>query len=1158
MSRVWTEKQLEAIQKQGDLLVSAAAGAGKTAVLTERIARLIAGGMGVDELLVVTFTRAAAAEMKERIGKRLSALSDEVLDSGDPERAALLRRAAAACESANISTIHSFCTNVLHRNYHEVGLDPAFRVAEELESELLAKKALDEVLEEQYAENEKHKDPGFNALLNAVGSDRRLEELMRSLYRFAQAQPDPEAWLDGAAEKYTTGFAAAAAASDDELMDRVTGELQVFMDAAKGLREGPASDHPRIASALDDDMSFMLGLMLGRDHDKWVASIGSHTFSRLTWNSGTDEGEKAEVKEYRERLKKYHGDLKKRFAHTLAEEEGFSRLLAPPIITLRALVGRFTERFAAFKQEEGLIDFNDMEQLTLRILRNERIADEYRRRFKAVFVDEYQDINPAQEAILSAVSSSNRFMVGDVKQSIYRFRQAEPAIFLEKYNTYKGEDGRFRIDLNANFRSRPIILEAANALFSKLMRGGSVGEIDYSDNASLVSGFAAVEGAPRGTVELTLIDPEPPDKRRFPYDDDDEDDDEDQTNAALQAAFAARRILEIMSGEQLYENGVPRRYRFSDFTVLLRSVAPVASEWLRTLADAGIPCVCDSGPGFFDALEVRLFIDLLRVIDNRRQDIPLLAVMRSSVFGFTDDELIHIKADYEGEDVLDRVLAAAADRSAPSWSVKAGRMLGVISSWREKLRLYGLTELMGAVLDETGLMARVSALFGGEARARNLASLCDIALRYANTGKATLSGFIRFLDDSRDSAPAGASVSPNIDAVRLMTIHHSKGLEFPVVILGDITKGFNRSSNSAVGIFDSRLGIGLCSVSGDRGEKSLLQRAIAFRELRRQNSEEMRMLYVAQTRAREKLIMVGVKRNAPRFAARFARPMDGVRVMNASSYADWMLGAYFPQGADIPLRLPSGEMPLNIIGTDAAGAARIGMSEDEFAAWLQDAAFIDPGYAASRFESAYPYSEEAKLPSKLSVTGLTVRIPEVSLRPRFMEAEREFTPAEVGTLTHRLLQLIPIAPHTKESAGRELSALTAAGVFTGREAGAVSITSIVDFFASDLGRRLIASPRVLREREFNLRMPARALTDSASEAAIMLQGVIDCCFMEDGAWVLIDHKTTRVDKAHTPRSVAERYRRQLELYSLALEKLTGTPVKESWVYLLSVNEAVRL
>ena len=1158
MARNWTPKQNEAIMKEGDLLVSAAAGAGKTAVLTERIARLISEGCGVDRLLVVTFTRAAASEMKDRISARLKALSDEAAEAGDMQKAASLTRASAAAESANISTIHSFCTSVLRRNYHEAGIDPSVRVAEQLDAELFAARAMGEIIEEAFLANEKEKDPGFEQLLAAVGSADALEELIRSLYRFTVARPDPEEWLDKAVLMYTEDFASAAKAAADDLIGFICEELQIFFDTAKALRRGAASEHPHIAAALDDDMSFYMSLMLRRDYDEWVRAIGGYSFTRLTWNRGTDEAEKEEVKAYREAFKKYHAGLKKRFSHTLSEEAAFAKLLSRPVAALRKLVTSFIERYASIKEEEGVIDFADMEQLTLKVLRNFDIAREYRERFLYVFVDEYQDINPVQEAILSAVSDGNRFMVGDVKQSIYRFRQAEPAIFLEKYRTYDGAGGRSRIDLNSNFRSRAAILDAANLLFSQLMRGGTVGEIDYSDNAELVSGFPDEERV--GSVELTLIDPDPEGRPTFPFYGDEEDDSaEDASKASLQAAYAAERILGIMENETLIENGAERRYRWSDFTILLRSVSPVASEWLNALSDAGIPCLCDNGPGFFEAIEVRLFIDLLRVIDNRRQDVPLLAVMRSAIFGFTDEELIHIKADYEGEAMLDRVIAAAADPSAPTWSVKAADMLSRIDSWRRLMRIKELGELVCEVLDETKLSIYVSSLFGGEARQTNLETLVALAARFATEGKGSLNAFIRFLDDSRESSPASAAASPAVDAVRLMTIHHSKGLEFPVVILGDITKRFNRASNSAVGIFDAELGIGLCSVSGDRGNKSLLQRAMSFREQRRQNAEEMRMLYVAQTRAREKLIMLGVQKNSSRFCSLYARPLDGVRVMNASSYAEWMLGAYFPAGVETPAPLPCGaELALTIRGARAVRAARAGMSEDEFALWQQEAAFADTSGLDELFRTHYAGAADTSLPSKLSVTGLTLRVPEVHLRPRFMEDEGEATGAEIGTLTHRLLQLIPIMPHTEESVKDALASLTARGLFTEREAGLVDVRHIVRFFGSDLGRRLIRSPKVEREKEFDIMIEASRLIGGESDTPIMLQGVIDCCFMEDGEWILVDHKTTHVDKTHSPRTVAERYREQLGLYKTALERLTKVPVREEWVYLLSADEAVKL
>ncbi len=1161
MAREWTQRQLEAITKEGDLLVSAAAGAGKTAVLTERTARLISEGMGVDELLVVTFTKAAAAEMKERIEARINSLADEAAGSGDAERALALRRAAVSCGNANISTLHRFCLSVLHRNYHEAGIDPAVQVADTLDAELLASKALGEVLEQAYLDNERQKDPDFEALLTAVGNDANLEKVIRALYAFAVARPDPDAWLDEAVKLYTDDFSRAAELISAELIERSGEELKQLFDTAKRLRADTPEEFPKIAAVLDDDMSFMMALRLHPDYDEWTDALKNRKLLGLAWPRGVEEAEKAEVKAYRADYKKLLEELGKRFAHTLAEERVFAEKLAGPVACLRRLTGAFAARYAALKEEDGLIDFSDMEQLTLKVLKNEGIAREYRERFRCVFVDEYQDINPAQEAILSAVSRGNRFMVGDVKQSIYRFRQAEPGIFLEKYRGYRGEGGKYRIDLNSNFRSRTAVLDLTNMVFSELMRGGAVGEIDYSDNAALISGFPVTDGSPRGSAELVLIDPQLADPQLggAPYEEFESEESEESTDAYLQASYAASRILEIMETSAVTEDGAVRRCRWGDFAILLRSVAGTASEWLRALSDAGIPCVSSAGSDFFEAIEVRLFIDLLRVIDNRRQDIPLLAVMRSPVFGFTDEELIHIRADYEGEDALDRVISAAEDPSAPPWGIKARAALEKIDEWRAWAKLLELGDLVSHVLDETSFGVFVSALKGGEARRRNLETLADTARRYSASGRGGLGGFIRYLDAVRGSASASSAPAPAADAVRLMTIHQSKGLEFPFVFIGGVTRGFNRSYRSDVGVFDAELGIGLCSVSGDRGDRSMLQRAISSREARRQNSEEMRVLYVAMTRAKERLIMLGVRKDAEKYVEDHAKPLTGLRIMKADRYADWLIGACFPEGADKPAVFPNGgELKLSVIGASAVRAGSTGLDEAGFERWQQEAAFADTSGLEALFAAEYPADTGADIPSKLSVTGLTRRQPEVNVRPRFMEGERPFTGAEIGTLTHRLMQLISIAPHDEASVRAELAALTEKGLFTEREAAAIKIPSVVGFFASELGKRLTASGRVEREREFNLIMKASELTDTPSSAPVMLQGVIDCCFIEDGRWVLIDHKTTHVDPGHTARTVAERYRRQLELYSAALEALTGLPVAEAYVYLLSSGEAVKM
>ncbi len=1146
MERKWTDEQKRAIDLRGDLLVSAAAGAGKTAVLTERIARLISDGVPVERLLVVTFTNAAAAEMKQRIEERLGKLAEE---ETDPERAAQLLRAAAGCERANISTLHSFCMSVLRRNYHAAGIDPAFKVLEPLDAELIAVRAMDEILEERFQRNEAERDEAFEELLKTVRSDDRLAELIRALHTFAVSRPDPEAWLSMAVSAYGEDFPSASERISRWLIASSMRELDAFDSEAKRLRACEGAEHPGIAKALDDDISLIFALSLRMDHDSWVKGLKEAEFTRLSWKRGTEAEEKAAVNEYRAAFKKEITRLKKRFSFTLAEERRIAEILAKPVEVLSELTRAFGERFTELKEEAGAIDFSDMEQLTLRVLRIPAVAAEYRERFHSVFVDEYQDINPAQEAILSAVSRDNRFMVGDVKQSIYRFRQAEPAIFMEKYNGYKGLDGHYRVDLNSNFRSRTAVLDSVNLVFSQLMKGESVGEIDYSDNAALISGRDNAALSDPGEVELVFLDPGS-DGNASP------DDEDDVSLESVEAAYAADRILEIMENCTVEDKDGPRPCRFSDIAVLMRSMGGVVSEWTRTLADRGIPCVTASGEGFYEAIEVRLFMDLLRVIDNRRQDIPLLAVMRSPVFGFTEEELAHIRAEHRDGCVIDSVMRAKDDPASPPWSIKCGKLLSCIDRWRSQMKILELGDLAAKVLDETRLSVFVSALKGGGARARNLEDLLSLAVRFGANG-GSLTGFIRFMDAAAASSRLPGAQPPAHDAVRLMTVHASKGLEFDTVILGDIQRKFNRAYNREVGIFDSDLGIGLISVSGDTDQRSILQKAIAAREAFRLNAEEMRLLYVAMTRAKRRLLLLGVKNGAEEFIEKYAKPLTDSRIMRADHYADWLLGAFFPHGVSPVTLANGGRIELRTVsGVGNAGGAR-GMSADAFADWMQNASFLDTDSLGKSLVFRYPFESASRLPSKLSVTGLTLRTAEITDKPRFMK-NGDLSGEEIGTLTHKLLQLVSIAPHTVESVEGELASLTEKGFFTEDEAAAINTGSVARFFDSPLGRRLILSPQAEREREFELPVEASLLTDIDSDTPIMLQGVIDCCFIEDGAWVLVDHKTTRVESGKSPRSVAGKYRRQLELYALALERLTGIPVKEKYVYLLSVGEAVEL
>lgn len=1158
MPRTFTDEQKDAIMLEGDLLVSAAAGAGKTSVLTERIARIISEGVPVESLLVVTFTGAAAAEMKSRIEDRLKELA--ALEP-DLDRAAFLTRAAASCGRANISTLHSFCMSVLKRNFSAAGIDPAFRPAEPADADILFNKAMDAMLEEKYAEREKTPDSAFDALITAAGSDERLSELLRKLFDYSESRPDPDEWLDMCVRRMTDDAENTLLLIENRIIADSREKLEQFAARARALRVDLSEEQRGIAKALDADLGMMLSFTLASGYDSWVKALPEIKYDRLSWKPGTDPSDKEEVATYRDQFKAFMNRLKVLFAHSHSEEAEYLGLLAPPVVELVSLVRRFKQQYTKLKEDAGVIDFRDMEQLTLKVLKDPGIADEYRRRFLYIFVDEYQDINPAQEAILRAVSHGNRFLVGDVKQSIYRFRQADPTIFIDKYRSYGSSGDRIRVDLNRNFRSSPVVLEAVNAVFSKLMLGDSVGEIDYSDNAALVSGKPEFfRGA--GDVELALIDPDlndghsafvdPAEPPAF-----DPEGEGPGSGASLEAAYAARKILRIMESGTVPVDGGSRKHLFSDFAILLRSAKGVVRDWMSTLALYGIPCVTALGEGFYDSIEVRLFMNLLRVIDNRRQDIPLLAVMRSSIFLFTDEDLVHIRSEHREKDMLSSVVSAAEDPASPPWGVKCREMLKKLDGWRMKLKLMELSDFIACVLDETRLRVYVSSLYGGTARAENLETLVALAWKYSASG-GSLSGFIGYMDDARATAKLPTALTPACDAVKLMTVHGSKGLEFDTVILGGITRPFRRSYNSDIGIFDSELGIGLCSVSGDRTIKSILQRAIAEREASRLNAEEMRLLYVAMTRAKTRLIMTGVKKNAPAFADKLAKPLDGVRIMRANHYADWLLGALFPEGTSMEPRLPSGgTVRFSVVGASAASDASRGMAPSALAEWMQEAAFSDASALGERFASREGGGASG-IPSKLSVTGLTLEPAPIAARPRFMDDRNEFTAAERGTLTHRLLQLVSIRPHSPESVRGELELLTEKGFFTSEEAGAINTDSVVDFFSSDLGKRLIASPRVEREREFDILVGANELIDTDESAPVMLQGVIDCCFIEDGEWVLVDHKTTHIDKNHSARTVAERYRRQIELYSMALEKLTGIRVKQRYVCLLSAGVAVEL
>lgn len=1142
MATNWTAEQRRAIETPGSLIVSAAAGSGKTAVLTERIARHILEGASPDDLLVVTFTRAAAAEMKKRIGDRLSALAAQ--QQGD--EAARLYGAAESIGRANISTIDGFCSHVLRRHFDIAGLDPAFRAGEEAENLALRQEALEELMERYYAQK------GFSDLVDAFGEEAEFSAQFLRLYEFIMAQPEPMEWLRGAIDKYgITEEELGRCSAAEEYLKGLKVRLGAYMDILRSRRDEIAEDYPKTAAILDGDLTQLGGALLQKSLRGYANQLSSCEFATFSMRGAE--------KSYSEYVKKPRDDMKKEVQkHIALSGKPIGRqakLLAgikPLLDMLYSFTGDFIALYSEKKEQAGIIDYADMEHIALGLLRLPAVAKEYRDRFSFVFIDEYQDCSPLQNALFSALARpDNLFIVGDVKQSIYGFRMAEPTMFTERIDEFTRRDAA--LHLSANFRSSNEVIEGVNSIFTPIMTR-KTGGVDYDETARLVHGR---RDASPGGAELHVI------SRSAPLDTGDAADEnaEEQLLAAeAEALFAAGRIRELLCESFTDRKGNTRNYKYSDIVILHSSPKNVAEAWVRTLSREGIPVYAELTGGYFDAIEVQIFLNLLAIIDNPLQDIPLISVLRSPIGGFSTEELITLRADCR-EGLFYEALKAGADRDTPLGH-KAGGFLGRLKRWRAQGELYDITELIAMLLEDTGFENYVSALPGGQSRHANLEALIKNAGIYSNSGHG-IRGFLRFMEKARSGDSLGAAQIASANVVRLISIHKSKGLEFPAVILGGLSVNFNKKSRSSVLVLDSSLGIGLKAARGSSRELNLYHSAIAERIWRREISERMRLLYVAMTRASEKLIMLCSFRDVEKGLAAGRIPVTPNTCSGAERFADWILPVLFSSPSGNPLREYLGMPPLSghkpilcaihpTLQISALGAA---LPREEYLAFTRQAVEEGPGEYAELFAWRYPYGADTVLPSKISVSQLIGNLPELGQYPDFMRDSMAERAVSRGTAAHKLMEHLPIAKHTFASVNACLKELTDRGTLTKKEAEGIYAANIVDFFSKGLGSRMLASPRVERELAFNHRVKANSVFDADTDETLLLQGIIDCCFIEGGEWVLIDYKTDYVPKGRA-KEVAMSHAKQLRLYKSALEELTGIPVKECWIHLLSTGESV--
>ncbi len=1249
----WTTEQQQVIDlRNRNILVSAAAGSGKTAVLVARIIKMITDAenpVDIDRLLIVTFTNAAAAEMRERIG---AAIGQALLQEPENEH---LQRQLTLIHNAQITTIDSFCLYVIRNHFHEIDLEPNFRIGDEGELKLLREDVLKRVLEKNYEEP----SPAFSEFVDgyAAGrSDAKAGELILSLYEFSRSYPWPKEWLLGCADGY-------AAENDEDLTKAawmepllenvrfILADIKRRMEKALALTQ--EDDGPQLyEKVIRSDLEKYERLSACTDFFELYREITGITYDRLPSSRGFlgDEEKLARVKELRADAKELLKKLTKQYffssPEVLAEQLCKTAPMARELVRLAL---EFAEAFAEEKKRKNLVDFHDLEHFALNILvdgetkQARRAAEEFRDTFAEIMIDEYQDSNYVQETILRTISTEERgvhniFMVGDVKQSIYRFRLARPELFMEKYDTYSLEESMTqRVDLHRNFRSREEVLSYANDICERIM-ARDLGNVAYDEAAALYPG--AVYPKPAGVAqmfapELLLADSddalleeqetrEQADAQSAPAAD-------GEDKKILEARMVARRMKRLME-EQLVtdkETGELRRVRYSDIVILLRSLSGWADAFAGVLNEAGIPAYTVLATGYFSAVEVQTVLSMLRILDNPRQDIPLAAVLRSPIVGMTDEELARLRLTDKEASFHDCVLqrcallaegAEAKEHTAEQeqpheqpFEQKLHRFYTMYQRLRKLVPDTPIHELIEILLKETGYGNYAAAMPAGRRRRANLQMLVEKAIAYENTSYKGLFHFVRYIDELQkydvDFGEADLTGEQD-DVVRIMSIHKSKGLEFPVVFVSGLGKNFNRQDVRSRMVLHPEFGMGLDRMDGKRRVKTptIAKRAIAKQIDLENLGEELRVLYVALTRAKEKLILTGCRKGAAEQVTRqrqqetLSGPLYYADREGASGYLDWLIPAVCSYGERYDVHvtpvteLLAGEVQrdVELLLTHAELMEEIKNADQERSKQLEE-----------RFSFRYPHEEALTQKNKYSVSELKHRamrerqqLEDEETTPAFLQEElvpylppfvRKMTQEEEpvnqgalrGTAMHRVMECYDFASGIAPR--EQIAQMLSNGSITEETKALVKLPMIERFLESELGVRMRAAQqagRLYREKAFVMGFTQKELaefgfgerkedseTDEAAdgrcddEDLTLIQGIIDVFWEEDDGLVVLDYKTDRVD---TAGELAGRYAAQLVLYGEALERLyqkgdaREVRVKERLLYSFRLGQIVQV
>ncbi len=1225
MSTKWTKDQQKVIDlRNRNLLVSAAAGSGKTAVLIERIlARILdqEQPIDIDRLLVVTFTRAAAGEMRERLNTAI----EKKLETEESEH---LSRQLTLLQNAQITTIDSFCAYLLKNYFHMIGLDPNYRVMDEGESKLLKGETVGELLEEQFAEG----DEAFLRFVECFATgknDQILEESILRLYEFAMSYPYPREWLQESLCVYKTG----EGLFDQPWVQEILQAAQKrFFDLKKLCRKaiqiaGEPGGPSMYLDALLSDETFLAELSGAENYLALFHCFEQHKgWMRLSSKKDeqVQEEKKSFVKAIRDEVKAGVDAIREQFF----SEEPFRivsdmEALREPISVLVELTCAFMDRFGEKKRRQNLLDFHDMEHLALSILRKREegrdeptdTAKELAEQFEEIMIDEYQDSNLVQEAILTAVSrqyrgENNLFMVGDVKQSIYRFRLARPELFLEKYHTYtKEESNNQRIDLSQNFRSRREVLAFTNEIFQELM-GKNLGSLVYDKEAALYPGADYPQGGKDEFLpELLFLDldrsPELVEAAN-------------ETVSELSARLTGQKILSMVGKEEIFDKelGKMRKMEFRDIVLLFRSPSSFTESYGKILGDMGIPTYTGSQSGYFSAREIQVVLSLLQIIDNPRQDIPLAAVLSSSIAGLSPGELAEIKSGApDTSSFYESVKAYMEEGEQTALREKLSDFFGMLNDFRAHVPYLPIHELLWYIFDVTWYEQAVSAMPAGEQRAMNLKMLVQKAWDYEKTNYRGLFNFIRYIENLQkydvDYGEAGL-LGDEKNVVRILSIHKSKGLEFPVVFLCGLEKLFNRQDTQSRLVLDVDLGIGSDFVDPDlRIRRSTLFKRWMQQKVREDNlSEELRILYVALTRAKEKLILTAVVKDLEKktnlwyaYTDVEKKGLTYSQLVGARGYLDFLMPVLLKKQSALPFLH---EMGLTDRGVsletdpvwDTPFVIRVmdiqellvqelkSQTGDEIArSYLEhfDTEKVYETEAAGvlkeRLEGAYPFEESGRIPVKLTVSELKRQSeqfessgdgenlfekPEEEIEvlvPEFLKKEENVQGAARGTAYHTALQYLDFTAALNVQAVKDqITELQSLGRLTAEEAAVVDARKLCRLALSELGRRMAAAQEkgdLLREQHFVYARPGKEIYPEANlTRELLIQGVIDACFLEDGEWVLVDYKTDFTEPGGE-RALYEKYAAQLDYYEQALSQLTGQSVKEKILYSLFLQKELR-